>query len=92
MKIEIRDPRIESLIERHLASGGYADVEAVVAEALLTLGEREEWLREHGSEVGEKVERALGQFERGECYTAEESRAELTRRKAEWMAERSGRG
>jgi hypothetical protein len=38
-------------------------------------------------QVEEKIERAFGQFERGEFLSAEESRADMERRKAEWLAE-----
>jgi putative addiction module CopG family antidote len=90
MTIDIKDPRVEELIREQVATGGYADAEAVVREALGMLGEREEWLKGNRSEIAEKIDRALEQFERGESYSAEESKAELTRRKAEWMAQRQG--
>ena len=38
--------------------------------------------------VHEKIERAFEQFERGEFFSAEESRVEMEKRKAEWIAER----
>jgi hypothetical protein len=39
-------------------------------------------------EVAEKIERAFDQFERGEFFSAEESRADMEKRKAEWLKHR----
>jgi hypothetical protein len=39
-------------------------------------------------EAAEKIERAFAQFERGEFFSAEESRAEMERRKAAWLRDR----
>ncbi len=36
--------------------------------------------------IDAKIERAIGQFERGECFSAEESRARLQEQKAAWLA------
>ena len=36
--------------------------------------------------IREKIERAFRQFENGEFYSAEESRADLEERKAAWLA------
>jgi len=45
-----------------------------------------EWLDEHKEEIAEKIERAFEQFERGEFLSAEESKAEMQKRKAAWLA------
>ena len=37
--------------------------------------------------IREKIERAFGQFERGEVFTAEESRADMEKRKAVWLSD-----
>jgi len=37
--------------------------------------------------IDEKIERAFGQFERGELFSAEESRANIEKRKTAWLAE-----
>ena len=39
------------------------------------------------NEVNEKTERAFGQFERGEFFSSEESRADMEKRKTAWPAE-----
>ena len=44
------------------------------------------WLDEHKQEIAEKIERAFGQFERGEFLSAEESKAEMQKRKTAWLA------
>ena len=51
----------------------------------------EESLREAKDLIHEKIERAFGQVERGEFLSAEESRADMEKRKAEWLAERKRR-
>ena len=45
------------------------------------------WLLDHKDEIAEKIDRAFGQFERGEFFSAEESRADMEKRKATWLAE-----
>ena len=47
----------------------------------------DEWLHDHSAEIAEKVERAFGQFERGEFFSAEESQADMEKRKAAWLRE-----
>ena len=42
-------------------------------------------------EIAEKIDRALRQFDRGEYFSADELRAEMERRKAEWMNSREKR-
>ena len=41
-------------------------------------------------EISAKIERAFEQFERGDFFTAEESRIDLEKRKAEWLRNRKG--
>ena len=50
----------------------------------------EKWLLERKSEVAEKIERAFGQFDRAEFFSAKESQADLERRKAVWFRQRHG--
>ena len=54
------------------------------------LHSEDEWLHGHKQEIGEKIERAFEQFERGEFLSAEESRAEMEKRKAAWLGKRKG--
>ena len=46
----------------------------------------EDWLHYHKALVHDKIERAFEQFEKGEFFTAEESRADMEKRKAAWLA------
>lgn len=50
------------------------------------LSSENECLDEHKQEIAETIERAFGQFERGEFLSAEESKAEMEKRKAAWLA------
>lgn len=71
-----------------MRSGAYQSPGEVVQRALEMLFAWKEWLRENRGSINQKNERAFGQFERGEYFTAEQSRAEMARRKAEWLADR----
>ena len=52
------------------------------------LHSEDQWLLEHKNEIAAKIEKGLDQIERGEVYTPEESRANMARRKAEWLRSR----
>jgi Arc/MetJ-type ribon-helix-helix transcriptional regulator len=80
-------PEHEELIEQAIHSGAYQNPEQVIGRALETLRSEDEWLRENKHSIHEKIERAFGQIERGECFTAEESRDDLEKRKAAWLAD-----
>jgi len=47
-------------------------------------------MQDQREEISAKIERAFEQFERGEFFTAEESRIDLEKRKAEWLLNRKG--
>jgi hypothetical protein len=38
-------------------------------------------------EIAEKIDRAFGQFERGEFFSSEDSRTDMEKRKVSWLAE-----
>lgn len=46
----------------------------------------EEWLQLRKALIHDKIERAFVQFEKGEFFTAEESRADMEKREAAWLA------
>jgi hypothetical protein len=50
----------------------------------------EMWLHDQKEGIAEKIERAFGQFERGEFLSAEASRADMAKRKAVWLREHKG--
>ena len=60
----------------------------------ITLRPEHEKLIAHAMQTGayhtpdEVIERAFGHFERGEFFSAEESQADMEKRKAAWLRER----
>ncbi len=84
MSITLR-PEHEKAIARAIQSGAYESPDQVIERALEVLRSEDEWLQEHKEEVAGKIERAFGQFERSEFFSAEESRADMEKRKAEWL-------
>jgi antitoxin ParD1/3/4 len=89
MTITLR-PEHEKAIAQAIESGAYENPDEVIGRALEVLRGEEEWLHDHKEEVTEKIERAFEQFERGEFFSADESRADLARRKQEWLNEQKG--
>jgi Arc/MetJ-type ribon-helix-helix transcriptional regulator len=81
-------PEHEKLIAQAMQTGVYQNPYEVIARALEILNSEDEWLRDHKPEIAEKIERAFGQFERGEFFSAEESRADMEKRKGAWLRER----
>jgi hypothetical protein len=45
------------------------------------------WNKGAKAEIAEKIERAFGQFERGEFFSAPGSQADMEKRKAGWLRE-----
>lgn len=86
MTITLR-PEHEELIARAIGRGAYENPEEVILRALEMLQLEDEWLHEHREDVADKIERAFGQFERGEFFSAEESQADMHQRKAAWLRE-----
>ncbi len=86
MTITLR-PEHEKVIRQAIQSGAYQSPEEVIERALEVLRSEDAWLFDHKNEIAEKIDRAFGQFERGEFFSAEESRADMEKRKAAWLAE-----
>ncbi len=78
-------PEHEEAIAQAIQSGAYESPDEVIARALEVLRSQDQRLHEQKDEVAEKIERAFGQFERGEFFSAEESRADLAKRKEAWL-------
>ena len=74
----------ERLIAQAIQSGAYQNPEEVIERALEALRNDDAWLRDNKDSISEKIERAFAQFERGEFFSAEESRADMERCKAAW--------
>jgi antitoxin ParD1/3/4 len=87
MTITLR-PEQEKLIAQVMQTGAYQNPDEVIERALRMLYSDEEWLVDHKAEITEKIERAFEQFDRGEFFSAEESQADMERRKAAWLRER----
>ena len=86
MTITLR-PEHQEAVEKAIQSGAYQTPDDVISRALEILRDEEERLQEQKGQVSEKIERALAQFERGEFFPAEESRADMEKRKAAWLHE-----
>jgi antitoxin ParD1/3/4 len=89
MTINLR-PEHEKVVEQAIQSGAYQNADEVIGRALEILRFEEECLREDRAEISEKIERAIAQAERGEVLSAEESHADMQRRKAAWLREHKG--
>jgi antitoxin ParD1/3/4 len=86
MTITLR-PEHEQLIAQAIQTGAYQNPEEVIGRALEML-QFEDWrLQDRKGLINEKIERAFDQFERGEFFSAEESRANMEKRKAQLLAE-----
>lgn len=86
MKIILR-PEHEQLIAEAIQSGAYQNPNQVIERALEVLRMDEEQLHVEKDLIHEKIERAFAQFERGEFFSADESRANMEKHKANWLAE-----
>jgi hypothetical protein len=87
MTITIRSDH-EELIVRAMQNGAYENPDEVIGRALEVLRSEDEWLNENKAAVNDKIERAFGQFDQGECFSSDESRADMQKRKTEWLRER----
>lgn len=84
-------PELEALIQKRLESGIFQNVEEVLWQALESQNAEAKCLLLHESEVGEKIDRAIAQAERGEGMNAEQSLAWMEERKAAWRNAPQGR-
>jgi Arc/MetJ-type ribon-helix-helix transcriptional regulator len=72
------------LIQKDIERGPYQSVDEFVERAVQMLHEEEALLTNDSPAIHDKIERAFGQFERGEGLTPEESHGNLQKRKTEW--------
>jgi len=89
MTITLR-PEHEEMVARAMRTGAYESADEVISRALEMLNSQDEWVHDQKEEISAKIERAFEQFEHGEFFTAEESRIDLEKRKAEWLRNRKG--
>lgn len=84
MTITLR-PEHEKLITEAMRTGAYETADEVIGRALEMLHSEDEWLHDQKAEIAEKIERGFADFERGDFLTAEESHADMERRKEAWL-------
>jgi Arc/MetJ-type ribon-helix-helix transcriptional regulator len=85
MTIELK-PELEALIQKRLESGMFQNVEDVLLQALKSQDAEEAWLELHRREVGEKLERAMEEFDQGGGIPGSEVRQRLREMKAARLA------
>ncbi len=86
MTITLR-PEHEKVISEAMKTGAYRDADEVISRALEALQIGEEWLRENKQQISNKIEAAFRQSEKGEYFTADQSRADMEDRKSKWKRE-----
>jgi hypothetical protein len=77
MTITVNKPEIEALIQKRLASGSFENIDDVIYRALESQDAEESWLLLHQREVGDKLDRAMEEFERGGGIPASKIRQRL---------------
>ena len=77
-------PDIETLINKRLSSGGYADAEDVLRRALEALDAEESWTDEERSALSAHIEEGYLQAERGELIDGAQARREIQAMKDDW--------
>jgi Arc/MetJ-type ribon-helix-helix transcriptional regulator len=83
MNVHLTD-RSEKLLNEELTRGEFGSPEEVIEHALELLHSEDKWR----DSVRNHIEEGWAQLERGELLTAEESRADMEKRKAAWLANR----
>ena len=85
MTIELK-PDLEALIQKRLESGMFQDVEDVLLQALESQDAEQAWLELHRQDVGEKLERAMEEFDQGGGIPGSEVRRRLHEMKSARLA------
>ena len=87
MTITLR-PEQEELVAQAMQRGAYSDPGEVIEKALNLLRWDEECADAEKAEIAAKIDRAMEQFASGHFYTPEQSKADMARRKTEWLRDR----
>ena len=82
-------PDLETLINKRLSSGGYANVEDVLRRALQAQDAEESWTDEERRALSSHIEEGYLQAERGELIAADQAQREVQAMKAVWRQERA---
>jgi Arc/MetJ-type ribon-helix-helix transcriptional regulator len=77
-------PDLESLINKRLSSGAYADAEDVLRSALLSQDAEESWTEEERQALLAHIEEGYLQAERGELIDGAQARKEIQAMKDGW--------
>jgi len=84
MTITLR-PEHEKAVAQAIQSGAYQNPDEVIARALEVLRAEDEWLSNQKDAIAGKIDRAFGQFEKGDFLSSPASQADMARRKTEWL-------
>lgn len=77
-------PDLESLINKRLSSGAYADAEDVLRSALLSQDAEESWTEEERQALLAHIDEGYLQAERGELIDGAQARQEIQAMKDGW--------
>jgi len=81
-------PDLETLINKRLASGGYASAEEVLRRALEAQDAEEDWTDEERSALIAHIEEGYRQAERGELIDGDQAQIEIQAMKDAWRQNR----
>lgn len=78
----------EQLVSEAVETGAYQSSAEVIDRALEVLRSQDDWLRENKDLINAKIERAIGQIERGEGISPEQLRSRLDNCKRDFEQKR----
>jgi Arc/MetJ-type ribon-helix-helix transcriptional regulator len=78
-------PDLETLINKRLSSGGYANAEDVLRRALEAQDAEESWTEEERQALSRHIEEGYLQAERGELIDGDQARREIEAAKEVWV-------
>jgi Arc/MetJ-type ribon-helix-helix transcriptional regulator len=81
-------PDLESLINKRISSGGYANAEDVLRRALISQDAEESWTDEERRALSVHIEEGYLQAERGELIDGAQARRDIQAMKDEWRLAR----
>jgi Arc/MetJ-type ribon-helix-helix transcriptional regulator len=81
-------PDLETLINKRLSSGGYANAEEVLRRALESQDAEESWTDEERQALSAHIEEGYLQAERGELIDGVQAHREIQAMKDEWRLSR----
>jgi Arc/MetJ-type ribon-helix-helix transcriptional regulator len=82
-------PDLETLINKRLASGGYANAEDVLRRALESQDAEESWTEEERQALSSHIEEGYLQAERGELVDGAQARLDIQAMKGNWLQDRA---